>query len=284
MSDKITIMIVDDEPIIRKAIKYEINGSHAMVDCRLDDDGRVEQRELEVIGSFADGPQLFAALNSSSANRPDYLLVDMEFQGEPTGGIAITDRVRRQFKKIDGSDIKIIILSGRFDNPARMVSKPKEMDLDRQTRIKDIGSVVFEALGKGANAFVSKNAVGGFSIENIVRAISCLERGERYYFNYPVMLTLMEAAELYFERERHDAIDEPVSDEEREILLHEAAGCTAQEIAQRLTQWNESEKAIQEKQKELSRKFNIVNKSGARIAKAIQHGLISPGDIKYLKR
>ncbi len=277
MSDKITIMIVDDEPIIRKAIKYEINGSHAMVDCRVDDDGRVEQRELEVLDTFADGPQLFAALNSSPANRPDYLLVDMEFQGEPTGGIVITDRVRRQFKKMDGSDIKIIILSGRFDNPL-------QNETDRLARIKDIGSVVFEALAKGANAFVSKNAVGGFSIENIVRAISCIERGEKYYFNYPVMLTLMEAAELYFERERHEALDESISDEEREILLHEAEGCTAQEIAQRLTRWSETEKAIQEKQKELSRKFGIVNKSGARIAKAIHYGLITPDEINYLKR
>ena len=277
MSEKITIMIVDDEPIIRKAIKYEINGSHAMVDCRVDDDGRVEQRELEVLDTFADGPQLFAALNATQANRPDYLLVDMEFQGEPTGGIVIADRVRRQYKKIDGSDIKIIILSGRFDNPL-------QSETDRLRRIKDIGGVVFEALQRGANAFVSKNAVGGFSIENIVRAISCLERGERYYFNYPVMLTLMEAAELYFERERHDDLGESISEEEREILLLEAAGCTAQEIAQRLTRWSESEKAIQEKQKELSRKFNIVNKSGARIAKAIQHGIIDPSDIKYLGR
>ena len=277
MSEKITIMIVDDEPIIRKAIKYEINGSHAMVDCRVDDDGRVEQRELEVLDTFADGPQLFAALNATQANRPDYLLVDMEFQGEPTGGIVIADRVRRQYKKIDGSDIKIIILSGRFDNPL-------QSETDRLRRIKDIGGVVFEALQRGANAFVSKNAVGGFSIENIVRAISCLERGERYYFNYPVMLTLMEAAELYFERERHDDLGESISEEEREILLLEAAGCTAQEIAQRLTRWSESEKAIQEKQKELSRKFNIVNKSGARIAKAIQHGIIDPSDIRYLGR
>ena len=288
MSDKITIMIVDDEPIIRKAIKYEINGSHAMVDCRVDDDGHVEQRELEVLDTFANGPQLFAALNSSPANRPDYLLVDMEFQGEPTGGIVITDRVRRQYKKLDGSDIKIIILSGRFDNPLKEETRQQGVSTpqteSRLARIKDIGSVVFESLGKGANAFVSKNAVGGFSIENIVRAISCLERGEKYYFNYPVMLTLMEAAELYFERECHEQIDETISDEEREILLHEAAGCTAQEIAQRMTKWCETEKAIQEKQKDLSRKFGIVNKSGARIAKAIQHGLIDPGDIKYLKK
>ena len=270
-------MIVDDEPLIRKAIKFELNERHEMVDCRMDDDGRVQRKEIEVTDTFASGPQLFAALNDPLRPRPDYLLVDMEFQGEPTGGIAITDRIRRQYKPLLGKEIKIIILSGRFDNPL-----PSETN--RRKRLNEIGGVVFEALSKGANAFVSKNATGGFSIENILRAISCLERGEEYYFNYPVMLTLKEAAELYFERERASEIEEPISDEEREILLLEAAGCTAQEIAMRLSRWVETDKSIQDKQKELSRKFGIVNKSGARIAKALQYHVIDASDIEYLKR
>lgn len=277
MSDKITVMIVDDEPIIRKAIKYELNERHAVVDCRMNDDGIVQSKEVTVLDTFASGPQLFAALNNPLQRRPDYLLVDMEFQGEPTGGIFITERIRKQYKNSDDSDIKIIILSGRFDNPL-----PSETN--RQQRIKDIGSVVFEALHKGANAFVSKNATGGFSIDNILHAIACLERGDQYYFNYPVMLTLKEAAECYIEQEQHEQLDEDISDEEREILLLEAAGCTAQEIATRLTRWAENDKSIQEKQKELSRKFNIVNKSGARIAKALQHHIISADQIDYLKR
>ena len=276
MDDKITVMIVDDEPLIRKAIKYELNERNEMVDCRMDDDGHIQRKAIEVTDTFASGPQLFAALNDPQRPRPDYLLVDMEFQGEPTGGIAITDRIRRNYKSPLGKDIKIIILSGRFDNPL-------QNETNRLQRLKDIGGVVFEALHKGANAFVSKNATGGFSIENILRAISCLERGEEYYFNYPVMLTLKEAAELYFEKECHAPLDEPVTDEEREILLLEAAGCTAQEIAQRLTRWAETDKSIQDKQKELSRKFGIVNKSGARIAKAIQYNVIDAADIEFRK-
>ena len=270
-------MIVDDEPIIRKAIKYELNSRHQTVVCCIDDDGHVQEKEIEVVDTFASGPQLFAALNDPQRQRPDYILVDMEFQGEPTGGIFITERIRRQYKTIYGQDIKIIILSGRFDNPL-------ENDPNRVARLNEIGSVVFEALRKGANAFVSKNATGGFSIENIVRAISCLERGEKYYFNYPVMMTLMEAAGNYFHSQSHELLDEPISDLEKEILLWEAAGCTAQEISQRLSRWNETDKSIQEKQKEISRKFNIVNKSGARIAKAILFGLIDPSAIPYLKR
>lgn len=277
MDDKITIMIVDDEPIIRKAIKYELNSRHEQIDCRMDDDGHIQRREVEVTDTFASGPQLFAALNDPQRPRPDYLLVDMEFQGEPTGGIFITERIRKQYKTLLGADIKIIILSGRFDNPL-----PTEAN--RTQRLREIGSVVFEALHKGANAFISKNATGGFSIENILHAISCLERGESYYFNYPVMRTLKEAAELYFERESTQPLDEPLTDQEKEILLLEAAGCTAQEIAQRLPNSVETDKSIQEKQKEISRKFNIVNKSGARIAKALQHHLIDPSEIHYLKR
>jgi len=277
MSDKINVMIVDDEPIIRKAIRYELNERHAQVECRMSDDGEVQTKEVFVSDTFASGPHLFAALNDEQRPRPDYVLVDMEFQGEPTGGIFITERLCRQYKNAQGGAIKVIILSGRFDNPL-------QNETNRDQRLKEIGSVVFEALHKGAAAFVSKNATGGFSIENILHAIACLERGEQYYFNYPVMLTLKEAAEQYIALETSAGDDLSINDEEREILLLEAAGCTAQEIAMRLSRWTETDKSVQDKQKELSRKFNIVNKSGARIAKAIQHHLIDTRDIKYLKR
>ncbi len=277
MSDRINIMIVDDEPIIRKAIRYEINERHAQVECRMNDDGEVQSKEVYVSDTFASGPDLFAALNDVQRPRPDYVLVDMEFQGEPTGGVFITERLCRQYKNERGGTIKVIILSGRFDNPL-------QHETNREQRLKEIGSVVFEALHKGAAAFVSKNALGGFSIENILHAVASLERGEQYYFNYPVMLTLKEAAEQYIAQETIANKELSISDEEREILLLEAAGYTAQEIATRLSRWRETDKSVQDKQKELSRKFDIVNKSGARIAKAIENHLIDPREIKYIKR
>ena len=141
--------------------------------------------------------------------------------------------------------------------------------------------MVFEALQRGACAFVSKNAAGGFSVENVLRAIECLERGEKYYFNYPVMLTLKEAAELYVSNAAYMRSDLTINDTERQLLLLEAAGCTAAEIA---TALHETDKNIQERQKELSRKLDIVNKSGARIAKALQYGLIDAKEIHFLKR
>lgn len=276
-------MIVDDEPIIRKAIKYELNETKALVQCRMSDDGEVENKEIQVLDTFASGPELFARLNDPQAPKPDYLLCDMEFQGEPTGGIAIADRITRHYTNSAGKPIKVIILSGRFDNP---LESPSQDAVLRNQRVTEIGRVVFESLRHGACAFVSKNAMGGFSIENILRAISCLERGEKYYFNYPVMLTLKEAAERYFgEIDPSGCGAEEFDDEERQVLLFEAAGCTAQEIAQRLAPtWCESDKSIQEIQKDLSRKLNTVNKSGARIAKAIRVGLLDPKEVKFLKR
>jgi DNA-binding NarL/FixJ family response regulator len=201
-------------------------------------------RRVEMVETFADGPSLIAALETLEL--PDYLLVDMEFQGEPTGGLMITRRVHERYP-----EVKIIIFSGRFDNPL-----PGEQH--RERRVFDIGRVVMEALSLGANAFVSKNAVGGFSIENILRAIACLERGEQCYFNYPVMLTIKEAAERYFDAMRLHDPSFALSDTERRLLLLEAAGCTASEISDRL---GESDKAIQERQKDLSRRLGIVNKA-----------------------
>ena len=275
--------MVDDEPLIRKAVSLEMNergssatigsecASFAEVECHTGDFA-TEQRRVEMVDTFASGPSLMAALETAEV--PDYVLVDMEFQGEPTGGLLITRRLHNRYP-----NIKIIIFSGRFDNPEESGERRAESG-ERTRRVNEIGRVVMEALRLGASAFVSKNAAGGFSTENILRAIACLERGERFYFNYPVMLTLKEAAEHYFDLVGTQAAIE-VSEAERKLLLLEAAGCTASEISNRL---GESDKAIQEHQKELSQRFDIVNKSAARVAKALTLGLISPSDINFLPR
>ena len=265
--NKIRVMMVDDEPLIRKAVKFEMTERGAEIERHVSDDGVTEMRRVEMVDTFASGPSLLASLETLEA--PDYLLVDMEFQGEPTGGLMITRRVHERYPSV-----KIIIFSGRFDNPL-----PSEER--RPQRINEIGRVVMEALRLGASAFVSKNAAGGFSIENIIRAIACLERGERFFFNYPVMLTMKEAAERYFSLTGANSLGVELSETERSLLLLEAAGCTASEISNRL---GEGEKAIQERQKDLSRRLDIVNKSASRVAKAISLGLISPADVDFLPR
>lgn len=258
-------MMVDDEPLIRKVVKMEMNSRSVTVESG-DIDGSV-MRRVEMVETFADGPALLAALGGLEP--PDYLLVDMEFQGEPTGGLQVTQRVHERYPQV-----KIIIFSGRFDNP-----QAEEVDRDR--RLHDIGRVVMDALDLGASAFVSKNAAGGFSIENILRAIACLERGEGCYFNYPVMLTLKEAAERYFALAATHDPSFQLSDTEHTLLLLEAAGCTASEISDRL---GETDKVVQQRQKDLSVRLDIVNKSAARVAKAISLGLINPAEVRFLAK
>ena len=76
----IKIMIVDDEPIIRKALKLELNAQPHTVACGMNDDGDIQRREVRVLDTFASGPQMMAALDSPAEHEmPDYLLVDMEF-------------------------------------------------------------------------------------------------------------------------------------------------------------------------------------------------------------
>lgn len=258
-------MMVDDEPLIRKIVKMEMNERAQHVESG-DLDATVVSR-VEMVDTFGDGGELLATLENTPA--PDYLIVDMEFHGEPTGGLYIARRVHERYP-----DVRIIIFSGRFDAPL-----PGEEG--RMERLHEVGRVVMEALRIGASAFVSKNATGGFSVENILRAISCLERGERFYFNYPVMMTLKEAAEHYFDIVAGHDPAVSVSEQERQLLLLEAAGCTASEISDRL---GETDKAIQERQKGLSLRLGIVNKSAARVAKAFALGLIAPADVRFLPR
>ena len=258
-------MMVDDEPLIRKIVKMEMNERASKIETG--DLDATEMSRVEMVDTFADGGALLAALENTAP--PDYLILDMEFHGEPTGGLYIARRVHERYP-----DVKIIIFSGRFD-------APMSGDEDHLERLHSVGSVVMEALRLGASAFVSKNATGGFSVENILRAIACLERGERFYFNYPVMLTLKEAAERYFTLVADHDASFHLTDTERQLLLLEAAGCTASEISDRL---GETDKAIQERQKDLSRRLGIVNKSAARVAKAIALGLITPPDVNFLPR
>ena len=255
-------MMVDDEPLIRKIVKMEMNERAARVESG-DLDATV-LRQVEMVDTFPDGGSLLAALER--LDPPDYLICDMEFHGEPTGGLLIARRVHERYPSV-----RIIIFSGRFD-----VASP-----DSSQRLQDVGRVVMEALRVGASAFVSKNATGGFSVENVLRAIACLERGERFYFNYPVMLTLKEAAERYFTIAADYDFGFALSDMERQMLLLEAAGCTASEMADQLGQ---TDKAVQECQKDLSRRLGIVNKSASRVAKAIALGLISPADVRFLTK
>ena len=62
--EPIKIIIVDDEPIIRKALKNELNSQPATIACGMNDDGDIEYRSVTVLDTYANGAQLMAALDS----------------------------------------------------------------------------------------------------------------------------------------------------------------------------------------------------------------------------
>ena len=95
--NKIRVMMVDDEPLIRKVVKMEMNSRAANVETG-DLDASVVSR-VEMVETFADGPALMAALGTTEV--PDYLLVDMEFSGEPTGGLMIVRRVHERYPGVE---------------------------------------------------------------------------------------------------------------------------------------------------------------------------------------
>ena len=152
--------MVDDEPLIRKAVSMEMNerGSNATigsertmnatigsertsfaeVECHTGD-FTTAQRRVEMVETFASGPSLMAALEN--AEIPDYVLVDMEFQGEPTGGLLITRRLHERYPQV-----KIIIFSGRFDNPS-LISENRA----QRGKLKGSKAEIAKSAGKEAD-------------------------------------------------------------------------------------------------------------------------------------
>lgn len=59
----IRVMMVDDEPLIRKAVRMEMNDRAAVVECHSGDDLATEMRRVEMVDTFASGPSLMAALD-----------------------------------------------------------------------------------------------------------------------------------------------------------------------------------------------------------------------------
>ena len=53
--EPLKIIIVDDEPIIRKALKTELNSQPSTIACGMNDDGDIEYRNVTVLDTFANG-------------------------------------------------------------------------------------------------------------------------------------------------------------------------------------------------------------------------------------
>lgn len=280
MRDYINLIIIDDESLIRKSIAYEFMHNKQTITVSAKDDTAIT-KEIRLLATFGTKRELFDYLENPENEKPDYALVDMQFPSpaEPTGGITLTKEILGGgYTNQDGDEIKIVIITSRFDYPS-------EDEINRDQKIKEINRVIVDSLEAGAKAFVSKNATEGFEIENFTRSIACLERGEKYYFNHPVLQTLVESAQdnvlqninTLNQRKNYD-----LDPREMQILIGLARGETAIQIANRIYGRADDAqiKSVQNLQRAISERINNGdNKASALVAKAIFLGILTETEV-----
>lgn len=280
MRDYINLIIIDDESLIRKSIAYEFMHNKQTITVSAKDDTAIT-KEIRLLATFGTKRELFDYLDNPENEKPDYALVDMQFPSpaEPTGGITLTKEILGGgYTNQDGDEIKIVIITSRFDYPS-------EDEINRDQKIKEINRVIVDSLEAGAKAFVSKNATEGFEIENFTRSIACLERGEKYYFNHPVLQTLVESAQdnvlqninTLKQRKNYD-----LDPREMQILIGLARGETAIQIANRIYGRADDAqiKTVQNLQRAISERINNGdNKASALVAKAIFLGILTETEV-----
>jgi len=280
MRDFINIIVVDDESLIRKSIAYEFMYNKQTITVSMKDDTSFT-KEIRLLATFGTKRELFDFLDNPENEKPDYALVDMQFPSpaEPTGGITLTKEIfGGGYTNQDGGDIKIVIITSRFDYPS-------EDEINRDQKIKEINRVIVDSLEAGAKAFVSKNATEGFEIENFTRAIACLERGEKYYFNHPVLQTLVESAQdnvqqNFYTLQQRSKYE--LDSRDMELLIGLARGETAVQIANRIYGRADDAqiKAIQNLQRTLAERINNGdNKASALVARAIFLGILTETEV-----
>lgn len=280
MRDYINIIVIDDESLIRKSIAFEFMHNKQTITV-LAKDETTFTKEIRLLATFGTKRELFDFLDNPNNEKPDYALVDMQFpsQAEPTGGITLTKEILGGgYTNIDGDEIKIVIITSRFDYPS-------EDEINREQKIKEINRVIVDSLEAGAKAFVSKNATEGFEIENFTRAIACLERGEKYYFNHPVLQTLVDSAQdnvqqnFYTLKQRKNY---DLSPRDMELLIGLARGETAIQIANRIYGKADDAqiKAVQNLQRTVAERINNGdNKASALVARAIFLGILTESEV-----
>lgn len=283
MRDYINLIVIDDESLIRKSIAYEFMHKQQTITVSAKDDTTIT-KEIRLLATFGTKRELFDYLDNPENEKPDYALVDMQFPSpaEPTGGITLTKEILGGgYTNQDGDEIKIVIITSRFDYPS-------EDEINRDQKIKEINRVIVDSLEAGAKAFVSKNATEGFEIENFIRSIACLERGEKYYFNHPVLQTLVESAQ---DNVQHDinAVKQrknyDLDSREMQLLIGLARGETAIQIANRIYGRADDAqiKSIQNLQRAIAERINNGdNKASALVAKAIFLGILTETEV-YMK-
>jgi two-component system, NarL family, nitrate/nitrite response regulator NarL len=147
--------------------------------------------DLELVGEAGDGRQALAEI---AALAPDVAVLDVRLPG--LDGTQVLAALRR-----DGSSTRVVLLSAYVDS-----------------------AVVYDAVAKGANGYISKDA----DRQDICEAIGAVAQGET---RLATEVHMGLAAEI---RAREVETRRILSDREREVLALTAEGLSAPEIAERV--------------------------------------------------
>jgi len=265
---KIKVIFVDDQLTVLDGYKSRLGN------VRLQ---KKLNASIEILGSFQDDKELFKYLENNKNTKPDVILLDMEFRnmGEPSGGLRIAKEIKHKYHTV-----KIIIVSGVYDFPEDTSSFTKETDIKKI--ISDNSKIIANALNEGARGFISRTPRTYY--EDILRGIQCISNGDEYYFNAPIIKTIV-ASFLQYVKQEGAFIDPLIRANlfeldsiDLSILKMLAKGMKAVDIAKALAKdfgkEKYSEKSVQQRQSRIADKLDVANNSNVIIVKAIKEGLI----------
>ena len=233
---------------------------------------------VEILNMFSDEDDLIVYLENKDNPLPDYILLDMKFGKESKKGIDIAQTIQKYFNEI--TPCRILIYSGGFgysDDPD-----------DQQENI----NVIADALNAGAVGFIHKGNREGLKneIENFINAF---EHGAEYFFNAPILQTIVESF-LKYSKLPHFFHTKKTTFEEiglntkihGDILLLMAKGYSDVAIGKEMDytiKQKDGKKTfkctfVQNAKATMAEQLKVRNKTGAILTKAIQKGLILPYD------
>jgi DNA-binding NarL/FixJ family response regulator len=221
MTEKIRVAIVDDQELIRSALRMMVES----------------QPDLELVGEAGDG---IAGLDLLRAHRVDVVLMDVRMPR--LDGIEATARITR-------------------DLPGTRVLALTTFDLDEYA---------FAAIRAGASAFLLKDA----RAEDIVEAIRVVHAGQAVVAPTTTRRLIEHlAASPGFDAGRAEAVLEPLTAREADVLRAVATGATNAEIARRL---HVSEATVKTHVGHLLAKLGLRDRVQA-VVLAYESGLVQPG-------
>jgi DNA-binding NarL/FixJ family response regulator len=197
----------------------------------------LQARGVEVVGEASDGLE---ALEKTRKLRPDVILMDIRMPR--CNGLEATRLIKAEFPQV-----KIVILT-----------------------VSDEDHDLFEAIKSGAQGYLLKN----LRAEEFFDLLESAARGEAPISRELAGKILEEFVRVHGGRPSRSSLEEELTDREKEVLQHVAAGATNREVAAAL---GISENTVKFHMKNILDKLHLRNRAEV-VAYAARKGLLRPRD------